>query len=432
MGWMLLVLWPLEVGRLLFNLTLPGDGAAYLFAAYLLMAVVVANNGNKVLAFFLLLGIALLSLVDGTMGRALLGLQEAMVFAAFVPAVFLLRNLFAQDSRLMEYRGKLERLPPKQQNGMLLVGALTLGSALTVGALAILSPVVPEEAGEARRRAAAFATIFGIALSVLWSPVFVAMAVVSEFMPQIPLWQPILFGLGLALCGCLTALIFLRVPEKGRLTLKALIALRDFVPWVGITAATIVSIRSFTALSTLEAASLTLLPFAGCFMLRQSRATQKMALRSTRRSLDALGAEISIVALAFTLGIVMRDSPSVAELVQGVFSPDISAEILIALIVAAMMLAASLGSHPIVAASVLLAIFSTADSELADLTLCGAVLLGWACSAMVAPAGLILIVASGMFGIDRRKLILSSNTLAVLLFAALGVLSLIVLNTFIA
>lgn len=432
MGWMLLVLWPMEVIRLLFGVPLLAGGASVLFAVYLALAIVVAGYGNRLLAGVLLLGITILVVLDGAGSLAVQGLSDAMVFAAFLPAVFLLRNVLAGDRRLLAYRQTVEAVDANQQTGMLLVGSHVLGSALTVGALAILSPVVPPDAEEARRRAAALATIFGISLSVLWSPVFVAMAVVSEFMPHVPLWKPILVGLSMAVLGTVTALVFLGVCNKGRLVVRAVIALRAIIPWVALTAVVVVVVRSVTSLSTVEAASLTLLPLAAAFLLVQPRANQRVALKKTRQSLDVLGAEISIVALAFALGTVMRDSPTVQQLVQGLFGPEIAALFLIAMIVAGMLLAAMIGGHPIVSASILLAVFSAADTALTDLILCGAVLLGWACSAMIAPAGLIVIVATGMFQIDRRSIIFSRNTLVVLLFASLGILALTAVNAVIA
>ena len=432
MGRMLLVLWPLELLRLLVDPAWLANGAGMLFVVYLLLAFLVAGAGNRLLTAFLLLGIGVLVMVDEAWHLAVTGLQASLVFAAFLPAVFLLRNAMAGDRRLLAYREQLERIDPRRQAGMMLVGAHVLGSTLTVGAFAILSPVLPRDADTERRRTAALVTMFGISLSVLWSPVFVAMAVVSEFMPHVPLWQPILVGFTLAAIGILMALTFFRLPDKLALVGRGIVALRAIIPWVTTAAAVIVLVRTFTPLSTLEAASLTLLPLAAGFLLTQAPEARNLALRRTRESLDRLGAEISIVAWAFALGTVMRASPTVEQLVQGLFGPETAVLLLVAIIVVGMLFAVSLGGHPIVAASILLAVFGGTDTALTDLVLCGAVLLGWACASMIGPATLIVIVASGMYRVDRGSLILSRNTLLNVFFALTGVVLLTALNALIA
>lgn len=432
MGVMLMVLWPLELFRLVVDPVWLANGAGLLFVLYLLLAFLSAGAGNRLLTALLLLGIGFVVTVDAAWHLAVTGLQASLVFAAFLPAVFLLRNAMAGDCRLLAYREQLERVDPHRQAGMMLVGAHVLGSTLTVGAFAILSPVLPLDADAERRRTAALVTMFGISLSVLWSPVFVAMAVVSEFMPQVPLWQPILLGFALASIGILMALTFFRLPDKLALVRRSITALRAIIPWVTMTAVVIVLVRIFTPLSTLEAASLMLLPLAGMFLLTQTSEVRSTALRRTRESLDRLGAEISIVAWAFAFGTVMRASPTVEKLVQGLFGPETMVLLLIAIIVGGMLLAVLLGGHPIVAASILLAVFGGTDTALTDLVLCGAVLLGWACASMIGPATLIVIVASGMYRVDRGSLILSRNTLLNVFFALMGVVLLTALNALLA
>lgn len=429
MGWILALLWPLEIVRILTDL--PGHvtaAASALFLLYLALALLSTGRGNRMLSLLLLAGIGTLSAIDGAWERALAGFGDAMIFAAFLPAVFLLRNAVSGDRRLLEYRRRLEALEPARQRGMVLMGSHILGSTLTVGAFAVLSPVVPASASAGHRREIALAAILGVGLSVIWSPVFVAMAVVSEFMPQVPLWKFVGVGMALSLVGM--ALAFRRIDVLGRLglALEGVESLRAIVPWVLLTALVIVLLRSLTGLSTLEAASLTLPPLAAMLLVLQGRSRIGAALRETRASLDRLGAEISIVAWAFTLGAVMRASPSVEQAVRGVLEPGVPAALLVLGIVASMMLVVVLGGHPIVVASILLAVFASVETQLHDLTVGAAVLLGWGCSAMIAPAGLIVIVATGMFGVSRRSVILSRSSLAQVGFALVGVCMLTGLN----
>lgn len=432
MGRLLLVLWPVELMRLLFDVPRLTAVAGILFGVYLLMAFLVAGWGDRILATTLLLGTTGLVAIDGTWNLMIAGLETSLIFVAFLPAVYLLRSSMAGDVRLLAYRERIGAAPVDQQAGWMLVGSHILGSVLTVGTLAIMSPVVPVTADEETRRAGALATVCGVSLSILWSPVFVAMAVVSGVIPHVPLWKTILLGLSLATIGLLTALAVLGVRNKGQLAARAAGALRPIIPVVALTAATVVMVRAITPLSTLEVTSLALPLIAVMLLASQSRPTRRVAITTARQGLDVLGAEVFIVALAFALGSVMRTSPTMQHLVQGLLGPDLPAVALIAIIVAGMVVAGVAGVHPIVAASILLAIFIDADVPLADLTLSGAVLLGWACSAMIASVGLIIIVAAGMFQVPRRDMIFGRNMVLVLLFAMLGTLALTVLNAVIA
>lgn len=429
MGWALAVIWPLEVLRLL--LPLPEWltwGVSGLFLVYLLLAIATAHVAARTLSLALLAGTVALAWTDNAWAEAVAGFQGAMVFAAFLPSVFLLRHAFAGDRRLNAYRAEVAAASPERQKGLLLVGSHLLGSTLTVGAFAVLAPVVPPDATPARRSELAQAAIFGVCLSVIWSPAFVAMAVVSDFMPHLPLWK--LVGLGMMLGTFGLALGFARVRTPGRLRLAGagLWALRFIVPWVAVSAGAIIVASSLAGVSTLVAASLVLPPLAATLLLLQPRGNIGAALRLTRANLDRLGPEISIVALAFTLGAVMLASPTVSTAIGGVLGPELPAPLLVAGIVASMMGVVLIGGHPIVVASILLAVFASVRTGLDDLFVAAAVLLGWGCGAMMAPAGLIIIVSTGMFEVSRQSVILSRNALSAVVFAVLGIVILSALN----
>ena len=146
-----------------------------------------------------------------------------------------------------------------------------------------------------------------------------------------------------------------------------------------------------------------------------------MALSSTRASLERLGAELSVVAWAFVLGALMRRSETIQTLAQGLFSPETPALLLIALIVYGILATVSIGGHPIVAASVLLAVLGAGSGQLTDTVLFASVVLGWGCSSMIGPAALNLMMTSLMFQVSRRSLIVSINTVLNVVFASFGI-----------
>jgi hypothetical protein len=428
MGLMLLVLWPVEMVKLLFHPPWLSVIAAYVFALYLLLAFAVTGWGNRLLGLALVLGIGWLAVMDGAWTELLTALEVSLVFAAFLPAVYFLRSVLYGDDRVLSYCSQVMTAAESERPAWMLIGSHVLGAALSVGALAIMSQVLEADADAETRRAMVLATVSGIALSLLWSPVFVAMAVTSEFVTDVPLWQSVLLGMGMASLGLLMALLLLRVPQKRRTVVRAVAALRPIIPLVAAAAASVILVHSITSLSTLESAALTLPPLALLLLRLQPPARRDEAVAATRRGLDGLGVEIAIVSLAFVLGAVMRASPSVHLLVEGLLGPELPPVLQIVLVVGGMIVAAALAIHPIVTGSILLALFAATDSGLADLILVGAVLLGWACGALVSVAGLLLIVASNILRISRQEMILGRNTVLVLLLAATGTLFLAALN----
>lgn len=429
MGWFLAVIWPLEVVRLVLPVpALLTWAVSGLFLVYLLLAIATAHLAARALSLALLAGTAALAWTDDAWAEAIAGFQGAMVFAAFLPSVFLLRHAFSGDRRLSAYRAEVAAASAERQKGLLMVGAHLLGSTLTVGSFAVLAPVVPQEATPSQRSELAQAAIFGVCLSVIWSPAFVAMAVVSDFMPHLPLWQLVLLGMILGGLGLLLGFARVRVPGRLRLAGQGLWGLRFILPWVALSASAIILTSSLAGVSTLVAASLTLPPLAAALLLLQPRGNIGAAVRHTRANLDRLGPEISIVALAFTLGAVMLVSPTVNAAISGVIGPEIPAPLLVAGIVASMMAVVLIGGHPIVVASILLAVFASVETQLNDLFVAAAVLLAWGCSAMIAPAGLIIIVATGMFDVSRKSVIISRNGASAAVFAVLGIALLSVLN----
>ncbi len=429
MGWILALLWPFTLLHILTGAYPPVTAAATgLFLVYLLLALATMHMAARALSLLLVAATAAVAWTDGTWDQSLSGFQGAMVFAAFLPSIFLLRNAFAGDTRLISYRDAVAAATPEQQKGQLLVGSHVLGSTLTVGAFAILAPVIPGDASAAHRRDLAVAAIFGVGLSVVWSPAFVAMAVVTDFMPDVALWKLVLLGLLMAAIGIGLAMLRVRTPQRLRLVFNGLWMLRHVVPWVALAACVIILASAVANVSTLVAASLTLPPLAALMLALQPGAIRRAALVRTRGNLDNMGAEISIVALAFTLGAVMLASPTVQQVVAGFLGPGIPSLLLIAGIVAIMMAVVLVGGHPIVIASILLAVFASADTGLDSLFVAAAVLLGWGCGSMIAPAGLIIIVSTSMFNVTRRDVILSRHAWTLVAFASAGIALLTLLD----
>ncbi|MWD25883.1 hypothetical protein E0K89_000110 [Aquicoccus sp. SCR17] len=438
MGRLILVLWPLALMDILFHVPAIAIAASAVFFLYLAASLAGSSLMNQLLAGAIALAALLVALEDGAPLSLASAFTHTLVFAAFVPSAQLLRTVAESDPRVLSFRDRLQATDPRARPAWLLVGANVLGSVLAIGSVAILSPVFADPVDATARREDAVSAVAGTALALTWSPFFVALAVVASFLPDVPLWQVILVGIALSAAGILLALLMLRTPAPLRTALAALVALRDFVPLVLVAGAAVVLLRSVSPLSSLEAACLAI-PVL-CLMLVLSRAEAAGRRRAAGRALFAataaritnIGADVAIVALAFTLGLVLRESPAVAELIAASGLNALSPLAILFLVPLSMIAASMLCVHPIVSASIMLAVFAGRHPGLADVVLVGAVLVGWSASAMVAFSGLLLMVTMSFGGLTRGQLILGRNMIFAPAFASLGALLLNALNMTIA
>ena len=436
MGWLVLVLWPLKLLLILTDWTILGMAGMGLLLLYLLLALVTISWGNRVLCLVLAAAALAVTFVDGNLGGLADSIEGALVFMAFIPTAHFLRNVAKREPRVLYFRERFMDAPMAERPGWLLIGSNVLGSVLTAGSLAVLSPVYTARADATARRSGALAAVAGTALACVWSPFFVAMALISSFLPDVSLWQAILVGLFLSATGLALALAMVGTPTPFKTTLAALRALLRFFPLVLVAGLCVVTLRGITPLSTLEAACLALPPLCLLLILLRGRSAAETVFglrriaRSTRREFDGIGGEISVVSFAFILALVMRESPAVGATVAALGITELPGFAILTAVACGTAVAAMLSIHPIVGTSVMLAIFSGGQAPVSDLALMGAALLGWSSAAMLAYSGLLVIMATSMFDVRRDQLIFGRNMVFALAFAAIGTLMLSILDLF--
>lgn len=414
---LILILWPLALADMIVGTSWLSLVLGGVFAIYLIASLRTAHLGDRLFAIAVT-GLALLIL---TLDRRLADLPaifaRTVVFAAFVPSAQFLRSLAESDLRVARYRDALQQQPQSARPIWLLIGSAVLGSVMTVGAVAILSPLFADLCDEDSRREDAVAALTGTALAINWSPFFVAMAVVTAFFPMVPFWQAVSVGLGLSFLGLFLAFAMLRVANPFVTGIRAMRALGGFVPMICVAGLMVVLLRVEGGFSTLEAGCLAIPPLGlllvatGARSRSEARTRIKHTLQVTRMRIKRVGLEIGIVALAFMLGLVLRDSPTVDALVMYLQLDGIPGPLLLLLIPAAMIVSGLLAVHPIVSASLLMALFAGNHSGVSDLALLGATLAGWSAAAMLSYSGLLMMVTTSVTAVPRSRLILSRNTL---------------------
>lgn len=434
MGRLILVLWPLSLLDILMGNGVLSMAASALFALYLGAALLKSNWANRVLALLLVMACIAMVYLDQDWSRLAATFAETLVFAAFVPAIHLLRGVAERDPTVMAFQKRLRAAPPETQPAWMLIGSHILASVLSIGAVAVLAPVFSDPSQPARRREDALAALAGAALAMTWSPFFVGMAVVSGFLPDVPLGAAVLMGLGLSSTGLVLALVLMRTPRPFEAAWQTLLALRGFLPMIAAAGLAVVLLQAFTGLSTLQASCVALPPLCAVLILMpagswsEALARFRSVLHATRPRIERIGAEVGITALAFMLGLILRSSPSMAEAVASSGLARLPDAVVLVVIPLGAIAAAMLSIHSIVSVSLLLAVFAGHHTGVSDLALMGAALVGWSGSAMLSFSGLLVMVTTSLGGISRMQAILGRNLLFAPLFAVLAALILILFD----
>jgi hypothetical protein len=352
------------------------------------------------------------------------GIESAVLFAAFLATMQMLRVALEASPLVGAMRTQFAGLSTAQQHDSTLLRAHLLSSVLGAGGLAVMAPLLAPDEPREVRRAFAQSALQGMSLSVLWSPFFVAMAVCTRFVRDVGLGAAILEGVGMALLG-LGLSHFLHGARSGPSPLSTL---RRTLAEVAVLAAAIILANRIWGLSSLEAVVLGIPPVALWTARRQVADGPSKLARLWFVSLESIAVEALVVGAALVLGEVFNEL-----LVRGIVSIPHGADAwpilaLISLPPLLMLGSSLLGLHPIVSASCLLPLL-TSSAKLHASVVIGSVLLGWmlcvALSSFVVP----VMYAATVFGVSQRELVLGRNLRFCAFFAPLAVLYLWALNT---
>ncbi len=180
------------------------------------------------------------------------GMEKAVIFAAFFGTLTLMRATADLRPEIGRARKLVEPLSAGARTSGLLVGTNVLGTALVVGVMPIFAPIVGQDAPYAVRKSAAEACQRGMCLACLWSPFWLAMAISTEHLPDVPLWQIMVLGLLLCALG-LTVAQLMYTPDVGMRALwQALRAFSPVLPPVALSAAAVLGLKAVTPLTTLQ------------------------------------------------------------------------------------------------------------------------------------------------------------------------------------
>ena len=356
------------------------------------------------------------------------GVQRATIFVPFLCTIVLLRASAEQRPEIAAAREMFTSLDRSRRGAGILVGAHILGSVLIVGAFALLAPILGREAAEAERRQVALAAMRGMCLAALWSPFFVAMGFTSSYLPAVELWQIMPVGLSLAAIGILAAyLIFDR--EAGLASLgRVLRSLAPIMPSVAVAALTVTLLTGLTRWTTVESLIVGMPVLCAVVLAAMGRGALKAAMRTTREGMGNLGPELCLMTFAMTLGVVLETTLPQTGVLPWLRGLALSPPAVIGVVAGGMTLAAFLTVHPIVSGTVLLVLFTSFPTGVADLVLMQCVLVGWALGTMISVSSVSVATSSAMFRTAPENLITRGNIGLVVVLVSLSVVILSGLN----
>lgn len=394
-----------------------------LLVVFLLLVLPRVQRHTQILCAILGVATVALAIFYGQWNAIPDGIARAAIFPGFLATIVLLRATADQRPEIAAARKMFGALDPARRDSGIVIGTHLIGTVLQVGVFAILAPILGRDAPAEERREVFTAAIRGMSLVPFWSPFVVGMAVASQYLPLVPLWQIMPLGLSLAVLGI--TLSFLGF-DRNRGVKPLFAALRSLVPVaipILVAALAVVGTTAASGLSTLQALIIALPIPCLLGVLQVPAGSVRRALRQTMDGFSRIGPETSILCVATTLGMVFEASLPHTGLVQWLESQNMAAAVIVFTVIMAMNVAGLLGVHPIVTGTVLLVMFTSVPTGVADLVLMQALLIGWGLSSGISIGSLSVATGAAMFRLPPTQLVVQTNIIFVfstsVLFGAL-------------
>lgn len=424
------ILWVLGVASIFAPAPEVTTALTVCLAIYVFFALPRTGWHTRVLLSVLAIATVTLATTYDQWDAILRGMAKASIFPAFLATIVLLRATADQRPEITVARRLFAALDKSEQSGGIVLGSHLVGSVLQVGVFAIMAPILGRDATEDERQRVFFLAMRGMAMVPLWSPFVVGMAIATEYIPSVALWQIMILGLSLVSVGMvLSVTIFDRSGGPGTIW-RALKTLAPIVPPVAIAALLVIIMTTTTSYSTLQSLVIVMpIPCLVAVALAPG-GDVAAALRGTARGLSRIGSEISILTFAMTLGITFQTCLPDLGLLDRLEALALSPTVIIFLVIMAMNILGLLGVHSIVSGTILLVLFTGVPTGVADLILLQALLVGWGLCTAVSVGSLSIATGAAMFNLAPTSAISPSNIVYVFVASTIFGVILSLLNPF--
>lgn len=425
---LLVLLWTVQLVRMAWPDPAVDHAGAVLAALCILRVIPLLRRATVVLCTSLAALAAVLILLYGGLATVLTGFRAAPMFVGFFGTVVLMRATADQLQQIAHARTLFRRLEPDHRLGGFLVGSHLLAVVLGPGAYAITAPIIGENRREDEYLAAIRACHRGGSLGGLWSPFWIAMALSTQYVPGVPLWQTMALGISMAVCALAAShLLFSREPGLALLW-RALRSLQPMVLPVALCVLLVAVLSGVTVLSTLEALIVSVPTLCLLTLWAKGGRALRTTLANTYRNAAHISNEITILTLSLALGGVIRHVFAETGITGWIGGLDLPALAVIGIMIGTVTLGALVGVHQIVLVTFLLTVFSDLPVQVADLILIESALVAWSCSSMIGLSAIMVATATTLFQVPPEKVILGPNLGFAALFAVVSILVLTGVN----
>lgn len=402
--------------------------AEAVLAVLLILAVRRASRHLQVVGVLLVIGTIAIAVPRGDWAVLDRGLGAALVFAAFLPIIMLLRATVEQSPTVATIRNRLTATGKAGRGAWMLLGAHILAAILTMGFVPVMRPMLPPDLSEEERVSLASAGVRGLALAGLWSPFFMASAVAAQLVPTVPAWQTIGIGLALAAAGLLLSFT---VFSPGLTRTELVQAARRLVPLLTPTVLLVGAVAiagALTGWTSLEAIVL-IVPVACVAYLATLRGVSMPAVaRRVAGSVGRIGDELVVMTAATVFGAAIAGAglpPGLSDAVEFLARYPV---LVIAADVILIFSLGVLGLHPMITAAIVIPVTLSLGVPIADPVLVHAVIAGWTLSATIAIWTLPVVISATMFEIPARRLVFGPNLRYLAIFIPFAIALLGLLN----
>lgn len=382
------------------------DAAVALLVVYLALTLRQASRTTLRIAAACAAATALLLATGSPAGSIRDGLDFALVFMGFFPALVMVRAAFEAGPQIGRVARRLAGRGEAGRSDSLLLLAHVTGAVMTMGAVGVVGPLAQATGEDAAREAAALTCLRGMCLSVLWTPFTVGMGFAASHLPSVALWQA-------SLCGAALAAVGLAASLRGGRDLRSIgAALADVAPVtapVMLAATALIAANAATGLSTMHLIILLMPPTSLLYVWRMRPASVAPLGARLWRDLGGMGNDMLLFSCSIAMGFALQAHPDFEGALTGLGLDGLPAVALMALLTTMALLCALAGLHVTVTGAVAFAIAGGLDGALGDLAVFLLILFAWSMGAMLSMSSLAVAVAGRAFGVPMGRLIYSAN-----------------------
>lgn len=423
----LAALWLVQLAHLVWRWPPLAWLSVALLAGFLLLALLQASRHVRLLFAVAWATACTLALSMGRPGLLWSGLEQSIVFGAFLPSLLLLRATAQSSPLAQRLQARSAALDERRAVHATLLGAHAMGSVLSVGVMGVQTMGLGRTASLQQRIDSAGAAVRGMTTSVMWSPFFVAMGFSSQLVPAAPLIHVMLAGMGLAAIGLLLS-VRLFTPGLGwQAGWQAAQPLKLLAVPMALTFGTVLALHA-AGWSGLQSVALALPLLCAAHLAPRGRNAAVEVGRATWEHFGRLSDEMLVVVGAAVLGVCIAALPAVRAAAQDMDASAVHGTWLLVALVATLYGLGQLGLHPMIGAGLVLPVLGTGAFGIHPVALVSATVFAWGLSASSSIWTLPFATAATAFEVPVTRLWHARALRYTLLLGALGAAYLAGLN----